>query len=446
MKLRKLALLLLVVSVVGERIVVSQNAGKTVRKSREVASDPINTTEVARAEAAMQAKDFAAAEKDLTSAVKKNPKNFRAWFDLGFVYNATNRSPQAIDAYRKSVEANPQIFESTLNLGILLARSGDNVEAEKYLRDATKLKPTDQAEEGWSRAWLSLGEVLRTTKPAEAVEAFRNAGKLLPKDPYPHLSAGLLLEQQKQFAEAAAEYQKAAELDPKSGEALAGLVNAYTAQKQYPEAETMLRKYIALDPANPVAHVQLGRVLVAQKKWDEAASELELGLKSRPGDAVALKELANIYLVQERFNEALPHLNAAVQAVPNDADVHHSLGLVYMKQRKFPEAQKEFMTALKLKPDLVAAYGDLALVASENKEYPLTLQALNARAKLVPDNPGTYFLRATAFDHLGDFGRAAENYRQFLLVAEGRYPDEEWKAKHRLIAIDPEGSKPKKKK
>jgi tetratricopeptide (TPR) repeat protein len=445
MKLRKLALLLLLVSVAGEGIVFSQNTGKTVRKSREVVSDPINTTEVARAEAAMQTKDFAAAEKDLNSAVEKNPKNFRAWFDLGFVYNATDRSPQAIDAYRKSVEANPQIFESTLNLGILLARSGNIVEAEKYLRDATKLKPTDRAEEGWSRAWLSLGEVLRTTKPAEAVEAFRNAGNFLPKDAYPHLSAGLLLEQQKEFAEAALEYQKAAELDPKSSEALAGLVNAYTAQKQYPEAETALRKYIALDPANPVAHVQFGRVLVAQEKWDEAASELELGLKSRPGDPVALKELANIYLVQKRFDDALPHLNAALQAAPNDAELHHSMGLVYMNQRKFPEAQKELMTALKLKPNLAGAYGDLALVASENKDYQLTLKALSARAKLIPDSPGTYFLRATAFDHLRDFEHAAENYRQFLVVAEGRYPDEEWKAKHRLIAIEPEGSKSKKK-
>jgi tetratricopeptide (TPR) repeat protein len=116
-----------------------------------------------------------------------------------------------------------------------------------------------------------------------------------------------------------------------------------------------------------------------------------------------------------------------------------------MIQRQFPEAQKELLTAVKLKPDLGNAYGDLAIVASANQNHVLTLQALEARSKLLPENPGTYFLRATAFDHLKDSIHAAENYHRFLELAQGRYPDEEWKAKHRLIAIEPEQGKQKKK-
>jgi hypothetical protein len=62
---------------------------------------------------------------------------------------------------------------------------------------------------------------------------------------------------------------------------------------------------------------------------------------------------------------------------------------------------------------------------------------LDARAKYLPEVPGTYFLRATAFDSLRDYKQASQNYHQFLVVAAGRFPDEEWKAKHRLIAIEP---------
>src|SRR5512147_428872 len=133
--LRISTLLILLLAAAGDMAAAPQNTGKTVRRHREAVEDPIITAEVRSAEGAMDRKDFAAAEKDLLAATEKNPKNYRAWFDLGFVYNQTNRTPQAIDAYRKSVEADAQVFESTLNLGLLLARTNDP-QAEKYLRDA----------------------------------------------------------------------------------------------------------------------------------------------------------------------------------------------------------------------------------------------------------------------------------------------------------------------
>src|SRR4051812_46644348 len=246
MKLRHALLLLLTFTMIAAEIGLSQNTGKTVRKRREVAADPIFTPELTRAEASLDKKDYAAAEKELIAATEKNPKNYRAWFDLGFVYNATDRTPQAVEAYRKSVAADPTVFEATLNLGLLLARANDP-EAEKYLREATKLKPASHAEEAWYRAWLSLGQFLQKSKPTEALEAFRNAAKLNPKDAEPRLSAGILLESQNQFAEAVAEYKLAADLDPKSSEAIAGLVNSYSKLGQMAEAETALRKYVALD-------------------------------------------------------------------------------------------------------------------------------------------------------------------------------------------------------
>lgn len=436
MKLRCLFASLLLIAVSGEAL--GQNRGQTVHKRREVVEDPIATTQVVRAEAAMAKQDYAAAEKDLLEAATKNPKNYQAWFDLGFVYNATNRQTEAIDAYRKSVEANPNIFESALNLGILLGRN-NSPEAEQYIRKATTLKPTAHQEEGWYRAWVSLATLLAQSKPTEAIEAYRNAASFNPKDADVHLRAATLLEQQKQMPEAAAEYQKAAELDPKSTDALGGLVNALTRSEKYPEAEAALRKFIAIDPNNWIAHVQLGRVLAAQHKWDDATAELEIGLKAKPGDVAAEKELAHIYMAQKLYPEAGKHISAALQNAPNDAQLHHWLGMVLLNQLKYADAQNEFVAAVKLKPDFGEAYGDLALAAYNNKNYALTLQALEARAKYLPEVPGTYFLRATAYDSLKDFPHASENYRQFLAVADGRFPDEEWKARHRLIAIDPKG-------
>lgn len=407
----------------------------TVRHHQE-ADDSGYVRELGQAEDSISKKDYGSAEKTLLEVTGKDANNYRAWFDLAFVYNATGRQPEAIEAYRKSVAANPQIFESALNLGIMLARAGDP-EAEKYLRAATQLKPSSQENEGWYRAWMMLGEVLEKSKPQDAVEAFQNAAKLEPKEAEPHFDAGRLLEETKQYPQAAAEFQKAAELEPKSTEALAGVVNANSKAGQFGAAEASLRKLIGLEPTNAVAHVQLGRVLAAQKKWDEASAELEKGLKLQPGDLEAERQLASIYLDQNKFDEAAPHIEIALKAAPSDPELHHWMGQVYLTQKKFSEAQTELITALKLKPDLGPAYGDLAFVAEQNKNYVLVVKALDARAQFLPEIPMTYFLRATAYDHLEDPKQAAANYHKFLEVADGRFPDQEWQAKHRLIAIEP---------
>jgi tetratricopeptide (TPR) repeat protein len=122
----------------------------------------------------------------------------------------------------------------------------------------------------------------------------------------------------------------------------------------------------------------------------------------------------------------------------NDPDLHRSLGQALLREKKFPEAQQEFLTALRLKRDWPDIYVDLAFAANENKNYELTVRALNGRAMLNTEMPAIcFFLRASAYDHLRDYKLAAVDYHHFLDVAGGKYPDQEWQATHRLIAIEP---------
>jgi hypothetical protein len=68
----------------------------------------------------------------------------------------------------------------------------------------------------------------------------------------------------------------------------------------------------------------------------------------------------------------------------------------------------------------------------------VVINALDLRAKLpLAETPMTYFLRASAYDHLRDAKKAAANYHLFLQTAKGKYPDQEWQATHRLNAIEP---------
>jgi tetratricopeptide (TPR) repeat protein len=456
----------------------------TVRHHREQVID--QPPEIAQAEDAIQKNDFstaetllkkALAEADKADANKTDPNNkekssdqtapsqswlYQAWFDLGFALNGLHRTDESIAAYRKSVAAKPDVFESNLNLGLMLART-HNPEAEQFLRAATTLKPTAHVAEGQASAWLSLGHFLENRDPKQALDAYAKAAELTPADPEPHLSAGLLHERQKDFSAAEAEYKKVIALDPNSTEAAIGLTNIYMKSNRLADAEPLLRR-LAADRADDAGlHLQLARVLAAQNKKDDAIAELQTAVKLSPNDTEAQRDLADLYSSAGKYDLAEAAYRPLVAANPKDAELHRQLGRALLLQKKFPEAQQELLTAVRLNRNSPDAYVDLAFAANENKNYELTVRALNGRAllstdaqnkdsqntdshnkdsqqKVAPDGDLPvicFFLRASAYDHLGDYKQASADYHHFLDVANGKYPDQEWQAKHRLIAIEP---------
>lgn len=414
-------------------------SGETARKHRVPVQDR-SAGEIAQAEAAIEKKDYAAAENQLKKTTAAHPLNYRAWYDLGYLYTLTNRPVDAIRAYRSSVEAKPDVFESNLNLGLALAAEGD-AEAAKYLQAATGLKPETHAADSLYHAWLALGRVQAKSKPEAAMEAFQQAAKLKPGDAEPHFYAGTLLEKRKNYAGAAGELEKAAAIAPRDAEIAAALANVYMEGRDFGRAEAALRKYLELDPKSATAHLQLGRVLAAEGKADAAAGEYEAAGKIAPNDPEVGREMARMYLDAGKYAEAAAAYQGLVQQSPGDAELHYALAQAQLHMKDFVGAQNTLAKVVQLKPDFAPAYSDLALATSENKRYDLTVKALDLRAKLAPETPGTLFLRATALDHLRDYKNAALAYKQFLATAEGKYPDQEWQARHRLIAIDPEKKK-----
>ena len=150
------------------------SSGKTVRHHKVAVDDPSSPPELIQAESAIEKQDYTTAEPLLKKVVAQDPDNFAAWFDLGFLYNALGKTDDSIAAYRKSVAAKPGVFESNLNLGLMLVESAQPG-AEQFLRAATKLKPTSHVAEGQARAWLSLGHVLEASNPDGALEAYKQA-------------------------------------------------------------------------------------------------------------------------------------------------------------------------------------------------------------------------------------------------------------------------------
>lgn len=413
----------------------SRPAAKARARQAQSAAAPKLPPALEKAEAAIAQKDFASAEPLLQQEIKANPQDFRAWYDLGFVYYQTQRVDQAIDAYKRSLALRGDLEQTHTALGLVLFERGRTEEAIPHLKKSAELKPSLQA-------WMTLASAQEKDHPQDAAVSFGKAAALAPNDAEPHTRAGILYEQQKDWTNAEREYLAAQKVKP-SSETLAGLVNVYQQTGRAGEAESTLREYLKLQPEDVKAHLQLARLLVAQGKKDEAAQEFA-AVRAGKSDPATLRQLAGEFLAAKDYPHAIEIYRELVARSPNDPDLRHRLGSALVYTKDYAGAQSELLAAANLDPKNPEVLGSLAIAASNNNHYELTIKALDARAKIAPDTPATYFLRATSYDHLQLYKPAAENYQLFLASANGAYPDEEWKARHRLIAIAPDGGKKKK--
>jgi tetratricopeptide (TPR) repeat protein len=387
------------------------------------------------AESLLQKQQYQQAEEKLQTIITQQAENPQAWFDLGFAQSHQGKTAEAIAAYKKAVALSPKWFEAQQNLGLALAKSGDLPSAAAALKTAVTLKPTIGGQQALAAAWISLAQVTEDSQPKDSLAAYQKAIELDPANTDAPLGVARMAERSGNAAVAEQQYLKLAAAG--NNDSIENLISLYLKQKRFSDAETWLEKYLAANPQNTAAQLQLGKLQAAEGKTQEAIASLEPLYKSSPDPKIA-RELASLYLQAKQYPAAADLLRGLIAQDPTDHQLYLDYGSALMHQLKYAEAQAVLLKAVQLKPDLVQAYSDLAYAAEQNKNYELTIRVLDARAKLQPETPATLFLRATAYDNLRMYKPAAANYKLFLAAAGGKFPDQEFQARHRLKAILPD--------
>lgn len=396
--------------------------------------------QVADAEAAIVKADWKTAESKLEPYLVSHPTDGRALFDAGYVADAQNRLDDAAGLYRRAVTADPQSFEAHLMFGLLLARQGKLDEARPELVTATQLDAGDAGPGLKARAWRALAQI---DKPgpgnkgdaAQASSDLIEALKLSPETTEDTLLAANLAEESGQFDAAAAAYRRVLAKDPKSVQANAGLARVLVHQGKYADAEPLLRIAIEQSPDDPAINAELATDLAAQDKA-EALPLLQKLHAAHPGDPAITRMLADI---MARAGDAAgsDQLYAKLLiADPDDVGLLLAHGQALIRQLRYAEAFKAFDKLTSLDPANGDAWSGLAFAAMKTGQPEVTLHALTMRSKYLPEVPSTYFLWATSYDTLHDKAAAITYYHQFLDAAAGKYPDQEWQAKQRLLLLE----------
>jgi tetratricopeptide (TPR) repeat protein len=95
-----------------------------------------------QARAALQASParYNDAERAYRFAIAADPYDTRAYFGLGFIFDAQKRYAEAIQAYRKAVNAQPNSPEAHFNLGLMYSRVDSKAEVLKQIEVLERMK------------------------------------------------------------------------------------------------------------------------------------------------------------------------------------------------------------------------------------------------------------------------------------------------------------------
>ncbi|AXC12573.1 hypothetical protein ACPOL_3280 [Acidisarcina polymorpha] len=393
------------------------------------------TTPLAEAEGQMALQNYEPARKLLQPWLTDHPADARALFDVGYIEDAENHPDVAIEDYQKSIAADAKAFEPRLSLGLLLARRDRSQEAIEQLRQAVALEPNPPNPGAQAQAFRALARLERTSDPASAKEHLLEALRLGPEQPDDVLLTAEIATANDDDVTAEAAYRRVLAKQPESSAATAGLVHLLLKQKKYAEAEPLLRSALSRDPQDPALNSQLASTLTYEGKQGEAVGILERLHQMKPEDALIGGMLADAYTQNGNPEKAEPILTDLLKKSPQNADLLSARGENLLQEHRYPEAIAALQAALKVAPENADDWMSLAIAASQDKQYAVVLEALSMRAKYAEENAGSHFLRATAYDNLHQSKQAVEYYEKFLASSAGKFPDQEWEAQHRLIAL-----------
>jgi Flp pilus assembly protein TadD len=415
-----LAFFLLCAFLGANRFATAQTVGTSKKIIREDPAAAELNRLLADAQDAVNRQDYATAAQKYQAYLAKKPDDALIHYDLGYAYTALQRPADAKAEYEKAISLDPKMASAYQNLGLTLIPT-DPAGAVAPLQRAAELMPEDARTK-----WL-LGVALEAAKKDDlAIEQYEAAAKLDSKSVDIRDSLGFALLRTGKAADAEAAFREAIALRP-TGEAAndahKGLLQALLAQKKMNAAATELGAQLEAHPNDAAMRLEHASLLADAGKDDDALAELDRAAAAGPESLRALRLRALIYFRKKDYDHAVPALTKAIALAPNDPDLPAQLGHVYLDKKDYPSAVNELVVAIKMNPASNVVLGDLVTAEYLSKNYVAALHGLDILAQRETLPLGSWFIRATCYDKLGQPAPALEAYQKFLQLNKDENSD-----------------------
>jgi len=279
--------------------------------------------------------DASAAEALLAPLLRRGKADAPAAYVYGLLRASAGKRAEAIKAYRRAVELEPDRPIYRYRLAEALFAAGDPG-FEEALGEALRAAPDD----GWTLNLAGQAE-LAAGKPEPAERLFARAPEALPAEPAPAVNRSEALSALGRHAEAASVLgtwpERSAQAANRLGNALAAARELEAARAAYEQA---VRLASAGDQELADYRVNLAAALLALGRPGDAEAELRAALELRE-DARALGLMGDIAGLLGDLARAELAYRAAIERSPGDPRLERRLAEHYLARRRYAQAQAQ---------------------------------------------------------------------------------------------------------
>jgi superkiller protein 3 len=305
------------------------------------------------------------------------------WFEQARVFLQQGNWQAASDLAQKALEANPQLANAEMLLGLVAMAQSQFPEAEKRFRRAAEIQPQNPQ----THAYLGSA-CLQQRRFDEAEKSFRQVLALNEGNPTAHYNLGLIALEQGKPAEALPHLQTVSTASPDDVQVLLALLDAQLRLQDQLSASQSAERLQSLIPLNDPMLLQVAGLLAAHGEYGEAIAIFE---KIRPVAANSYDlhfNLALAYLRSGRVDDAATVANSLLPlAQPEQsAETYSLLGAIEVQRIRPAEAAAALKKAADLRPESEEYRFDYANVLLQSNRVDEALAAYQAAAEDFPES------------------------------------------------------------
>jgi tetratricopeptide (TPR) repeat protein len=366
--------------------------------------------------------------KDAIAAYKRatdlDPDDARTMGALAQSLLNDDQLDEALKEYKLLAESDPEDADTVVHISEILRRQGKYEEALTTVRKALKKDP-DSLEAGYNEGLLldvlgrydesatvyeHMVELTSHANGAYTTEEKNNRGIFLER-------LGSVYHEQNKVDQAVATYQKMIDLGGDTSlRGYQGQVDTYRDAKMYDKAIAISRKAVEANPKNRDLKLMLAGELIDQGKEEEGLTLAKGLLDNSPKDRDVWLSIGQMYTRIHRWKDAEDALN---KAGTYTAKKEENINLLFLKgslaerQKHYEPAEQFFRQALELDPSNSMVLNYLGyMLADKGTRLAEALKMIRKAVQLEPMNGAYLDSLGWAYFKLGQYELAEENLRQ----------------------------------
>jgi tetratricopeptide (TPR) repeat protein len=359
--------------------------------------------------------DAAGAVLSLQAALRNDPDNAVAHYQLGLAFSQQRDPSRAQSEWREAVRLRPDLTDAQRALAALEISRG---EVEAVLQTAQQII---HAQPFSADGFILKGIAdLARLKFADAQNDALEAQKRAPQSPTPYVELANIQLAQKHYSDAETYYQQALAKDPSSSEGLGGLMNTYVAQKDYDRAIAAARAQIAKSPSTSNLYDLLGTALYDGKKdYPGADAALRKAIDLDKNNADAIEKLGKVQVKEGSVDQAIALYEQYIKNNPREVRFYILAGELYESKQNWDKARAMYQQALSIFPDHPLASNNLAYVILEQGgNVDVAMGMAQTARRGMPDSPNAADTLGWAYYHKGIYQSAISQFQEALRLSQ----------------------------